>query len=383
MKLVLLIPYLFLSSVHAFDFDVKGFLALDTFTIIKEEQQSQRAEMGIGTVDLKFYFNHEDFSAKIKLDLDGDLSESNNLYEEATISWRASEQLKLTFGKGKVPFHQMHYGILESHYIDGGSLLATSHSWRDQDRKLILQASWGNSQNPSIQHLTFWGNANQAKRNRANSAFPDLSDYNGQTAPAGNIKTENKKTFNTKKERGLAYKINHALTRELTLSSGLIYYYLDINPSENWAVDLSARYYKDAIEIWWEYVYGFWSTHPNANFSVRSQYEHLWQLGISQELNDFVTIALNLEAAFVNKRLHLAGDYPATGNFAFGQNSANDGSVNEIDNMKAELGLIFAMSKRTSFIVGVMWENKKQKENSTKTLSKNAYQLGSGMTYFF
>ncbi len=104
-KKSLFLSLLLLSSFNslAVNYNVKAFLVLDLLTLEKVGDDSTKAEMGYGTADVKFYFNHNEWSAKFKLDIDAveEAGTTVDLMEEAVLSYRFNNNWKLTGGKGR------------------------------------------------------------------------------------------------------------------------------------------------------------------------------------------------------------------------------------------------------------------------------------------
>ncbi len=370
----------------AIETDIKGFLALDLLTMQKSDGSNQVLETGIGVLDIKLYASHEDFRYKIKLDLDGDLSNRNGLFEEASLSYLPTKFLKLTFGKGKVPFHRMRYGVLESSYIDGGSLLGTNHSLRDQDRKILISTRIGSYNHGFFNHFTFYGNSSSPKRLRADDSKLDLKD------DWSDISYENSKIFNTKFEKGFANKFEWLISRSMNLSLAALYFDRDIDPKADYAFAIGYEYDLNAFEIYFEYVWAYLSKHPNDKHTSKSQREQIIQLGGQYRFNQEWALAVNMEAAFVNTERHLKTDYPSRpsgGNaknpadYGFGQSFNNDGSKREADNMKFEIGLKHKVTKSLVITVGTVLERKWEKINNIESDPKDAYKVASSLSFWF
>ena len=377
MKKYLLLLSLVISSstTFAFDGNIKGFFAFDLFGLQKKESRDQEADTGLGTIDLKFYFNHEDFNAKIKLDLDGDLSDSNNLYEEATVTWKLLPSLKLQAGKGKVRFHQMHYGIVQSSYVDGGSVLGTRHGLRDQDRKLIVAAIYGGWKQGFRNTLTFFGDASQRTGRSSGRDYARENDY------------ESQKDFNSKDERGVANRIEFYPIKHLTVATAGYYHKKDFWLKERYAFDLSAQYRTWDLDIWFEYVYAFVPTHPNDKYATAAQYEQIIQAGIEKKINDKISVVFNAEAAFVNSQEfnYTRDDTSVPTEFTDKYSNAdnNNGEKNTTDTWKVETGINYRAAKRVSLKLGFMYEQQKLGYGSVQNDWTGAYRIGSGISYWF
>jgi hypothetical protein len=100
---------------------VTGFIALDVFKWVKKEGSYEEMNVGIGTLNLDARTKYQGTSLKFKLDLDGNLSKINNIFEEALVTQEVAPWFAVSAGKGVVPFHQKHYGVIKDSYVDGGT----------------------------------------------------------------------------------------------------------------------------------------------------------------------------------------------------------------------------------------------------------------------
>lgn len=372
---------------YSIETEVKGFIALDTLALEKQDGRSQTVETGIGVLDIKLYARQDDFQTKIKLDLDGNLGDKNNLFEEATVAYRPIYDLRLMFGKGKVPFHQMQYGVLESSYTDGGSLLGTTHSFRDQDRKIIVTARYGSYKTGFFNHFTFYGNSAQPDRLREDDTKLFLKKSFDE------ITYRNEKVFNTKFEKGFANKFEYHPFRGLKLAVAGLYFSRDIDPDADYAFDFSMKYDVAQTQFYFEVVYAYLSKHPNDKYTARRQNELFFQTGGEYRLTSTWALGVNIEAIFVNSQRHDLNDYPATVSgctdntdpdcYGFGQSFFNDGSRRETNNAKIELGSKHKLNRSLLFTVGTVFERRWDWVNGIETSKRDAYQLGSALSFWF
>ena len=388
MKFQILVLLLTLSSTtFALDSEVKGFIALNTLTYQDVDNRDSSLDMGIGTIDLKFYFNHEDFGAKIKLDLDGRLEESNNLYEEAMLTWRPIRNWRFGFGKGKVRIHQMSFGVLESHYIDGGSLLGTKHSFRDQDRKMVAEASYGGYRTGFRNTLSIYADSSQPKisRDTRNPVGYETNRSNPDEGK-GQITYESEKEIDLKRDTGIANKFFYYPKRGVEFALGGLINDRKLDNNLNWAADFSGKYKTGDWQFVFEYTFAYVSNHPNDQYAVEHQYEQLGQLQVLYALTDITTIKLNTEFALVNTQEFNKNNIPN----GVGQQTNNRGQSAHTNNYKTELGVIWRMAKRVSFKVGAVYERKYE----WKALQHlgyahgyggftEAWALGSGVNFWF
>lgn len=363
--LSLLVP---IFSAHAFDASIKGFIALDMLSIKKQESRKQEVETGIGTLDLKVYATQDDFTAKLKLDLDDSrIGDAGNIFEEATVSYKFLPDHQLIMGKGKVPFHQMHWGVINSSYTDGGAIFNTDHSIRDFDNRLVLTWRYGGFTRGFFNYLTYWGNSEQAQKNsngtlRTSGSAPNLS-----------LVTQNNKTFSSKDEAGVANKFEWFFNRQLSASMAAIYYYNDINPKNSWAFDLATRYSSRDVEVWAEMVRGFTSTNPYARYATLKKNESLFQIGAEYYLTELYNALANIEAVLVNNQHH-----EVTGS------TFNDGKRVKTNTYKVEAGVKVKFQKSAFMTLGAQAERQDEEVPADNTdTSQFAYQLAAKISFWF
>lgn len=390
MKQILLVFLtLMASNSWALDTEVKGFVALNTFSYESVEDRDPTMKMGIGTIDLKFYFNHEDFSAKIKLDLDGQLEESNNLYEEAMVSWRPIRNWKFGIGKGKIRFHQMSFGVLESHYSDGGSLLGTTHGLRDQDRKIVAEMVYGGYRRGFRNYLSFYADTRQPSESRDadNLIGYDTSSSSDPTlAGKGELTYETEKEINTRKDVGVSNKFFYYPRRGVEFALGALYRDRKVDFNDNWAIDFSGKYRTGDWEYIFEYVYAYVSNHPNDRYAVEHQYEQMGQIQVLYQYSEMTKLKLNTELALVNTQQFNRNNLPN----GLGDRSPNFGNRIKTNNYKVDIGIIWKLAARVNFKVGALYE-RKYEWKALKSIGyktgyagfRDAWSLGSGVNFWF
>lgn len=365
---------------YAFDFEVKGFVAMDLLAISKQESKDVAAEIGYGTADVKFYFNHEEFSSKVKLDIDGGTS-PYDLMEEVLISYRASDNIKYNFGKGKIRFHEMHYGITDITYTDGGYLLNTYHSFRDQDRKYLANLELGRRSNGLVQNFTLFGSNQEARRDFNDESLPVITN--------DKLVYTQEKTFNTTTQRGLAYQIQILPDFETKYLASALYYWRDIDPDADWAFNVAYNKNTPTFEFWFEYIFAYTSKHPNDNYTQKKQYDMLWQLGYLYKLTDKWGIGFNFESAYVRQLHHDSSDYSVADDI--GQTKYNDGQTARYQSFKLDMGGQCKVSKKVQFNTGVVIEKQfaraspfnTNKDPSVKLSNLTAYGLNAGFSFFY
>ena len=369
-----LIATLFPTTLFAYQIKVKGFIAADILNLeqVKEEQQQAERTLhsGLGVLDLKIYGRFNNLQSKIKLDLDsGSLAQRYNLFEEATISYEVFQDFKIKMGKGLVPFHRKHWGVLKHSYRDSGSELNPEHAWRDQDKKILLSLIYGSYQSGLINSFTLWGNSQRP-------VYEDNGDlkFTGKNL-SKRLSYDTHVTFNTSEEQGIANKLELFLDRTHTLTVAGIGYNSDWSPRWSYALDASYGYRTNKREIWFEYTYGTTSTHWGARYAVQKNKEHLFQLGMDEYLSRRFNWVFNTEYAKVDKQNYSA---------EVGNSRYNDGLFLDVDTFKVETGLKYNFSGRSGHLTfGVFYEQKNKVSNGIKQPTLTAFQLANTLAFWF
>lgn len=368
MKACLFIFTIFFGSeVFALDTEIRGFIALDVFRISKEETRSQEVETGIGVLDLKIYGQQDNVGGKIKLDLDDSkLDQPYNLFEEAIVNYRWNNW-KISAGKGKVPYHRLHWGVIQNTYIDGGSTFYTNHGWRDVDQKIVTTITYGGYKTGFRNDFSYWGESKTPSTNKDGTLRYDNN---------GLIEYRNAKTFSTNDMRGLANKFEFYFGSGWDASIGTIYFQNDFNPHENYGIDIGTRYRKGGVEFWTELSHGFSSTNPGENRGYNSKNETLFQIGAEKVLTDFINIVTNIEYASVNEQRHsdkTNGSEPRD----------NDGKKYEYDTGKVEAGVKFKLAKRAQLTVGALFEKQLKTVENVESYDHGAYEAAAKLSFWF
>ena len=358
----------------AYKVKVKGFIAADILNLEQKKEQEAKAESsfhsGISILDLKLYGKIDKVESKIKLDLDGgSLSQRYNLFEEATLSYKIFPRLKIKIGKGVVPFHLKHWGVLKRSYRDSGSELDPGHFWRDQDRKILLSFIYGTKKSGLVNSFTLWGN----------SSRPTYQDgelrIRGRNQEERRLDYYNYITFNTSDEQGIANKLELFFNSDHALSLAGIAYNSKWNPHWSYALDMAYLYRNSKREIWFEYTYGLYGTHWGAKYAVQKNKEHLVQLGIDESLNNRFSLVANAEYAKVDKQNYSA---------KLGNTRDNDGLFHDVDTFKIETGIKLKFSGRKDHLtLGALYEQQGKTSGGVKQPKRSTVQLASILKFWF
>lgn len=342
-SLLTLICVIQVGSLNAQELSTRGFIALDLFSLDKQESRPAEQEMGVGTLDLKLYAQKDDLSAKIKLDLDGDLSERHSIFEEALVYYRLSPNWNITFGKGKIPFHQMHWGVIINSYVDGGSVLGTENSIRDFDEQIMLSIRYGQFSRGFFNHFTVFGDPQQVARNsNGRPCFGTSCSSSGSSYEVDSLRS-----FSLEYQRGVANQFEYFITRELEAAFSLLWYKRDVDPNDNYSAGLSMRYRRPDFELWSEFTTGQYSKSQFLRFSAKRQVEHWFQLGMEKQLSEKYSLLLNIEAQWIDKKTQeVEGNSRQTG-------------LNEVYfTKKIEFGAKHYFSRSAFLTVGMLLEHK-------------------------
>ena len=208
------------------------------------------------------------------------------------VNWRGLRNWKFSLGKGKLRFHQVSYGVNESSYIDGGSLLGTYHSFRDQDRKIMGEVAYGGYRTGFKNTFAVYADSSQPRvSTRSDSGFYVDDDKF--------LIYQNEKEIDTRADYGLVNQFSLYPFRGLQMSLGALLRDREADANKNYAFDFNGKYKTGDWEYIWEYAFAYVSTHPNDQYSVEHQYEQMAQFQTLYKISDITKLQLNLEAAFV------------------------------------------------------------------------------------
>ena len=360
--------------VHPYEVKIRGFIEADILSLEqvgqKEEKVDRSLHSGIERLELKLYGHLGKLESKVKLDLDNrSLGKKYNLFEEAILSYQLSPRFKIRMGKGLVPFHRKHWGVLKRSYHDSGFEIDPLHSWRDQDKKILLSLIYGDGRSGAVNSFTLWGN----------SSRPVYEDDGGLkfvgTKEKRQLSYDNHITFDTNEEQGIANKLEFLFNRTHSLSFAGIAYNNKWSPHWSYAVDASYGYHAEKREVWFEYTHGITSTHWGAKHAVHRNKEHLFQLGFEQYLNSRLNVLANAEYAKVDRQNH-SGELGNTGN--------NDGLFYDVDTFKLETGIKYKILDQKSYLtLGVFYEQQNKVRGGLSLPKRSAFQLANTLTVWF
>lgn len=342
---------------------ITGFIALDVFKWVKKEGSREEMNVGIGTLNLDARTRNGGTSLKFKLDLDANLMRNpNSIFEEATVTQDITDSLAFTAGKGVVPFHQKHYGVIKDSYFDGGTVVG-NYDWNygDQDRRYLLSSSYklGNIKNS----VTFF--AEGAYQPTSSGAWVTSSD----TKNSRN-EYEDMKGIDPRDQRGIADKIEVKLSQEFTVAAAALYTWHKLDPHTNYAAVTSGRFeIPDTIEAWYEFQYGYSSSY---RYNFKKKKELLGQVGADYTIPGFpmFSVLANLESA----------------NFTYLKNYKDASKTVSIEGLvsKLEAGIATHFSEKATWTNGYMYETGEISDNGVKrTKGRTAEQFTSTFTFSF
>ena len=365
--------FLLPGSIFAYEVKLKGSLEADVLKLeqIKRQENDRSLRSGITRLDLKIHGRFDRLESKIKIDLDNrSLSQPYNLFEEATLKYQISSWLRIKMGKGVVPFHLKRRGVLKRDYRDSGSELDPEHSWRDQDKKILLSFIHGGKKVGWINSLTLWGNSSRPIYKNG-----ELDFIGQEGAKDRKLSYGNHITFDFQEEQGFADKLEIFFNPGHVLSFAAIFHNSKWNPHWSYALDTSYHHQTEKREVWFEYTYGVTSTHWGAKNAVAKNKEHLVQLGWEQYLNSHFNWITNTEYAVVKKENHpsLLGNIPD-----------NDGLAHNMDTLKLETGIKLKFPDHNGyFVFGAFYEQKHKISGGVARPKETAFQLANTLTFRF
>ena len=383
-----------LTSSHAFDTSVKGFIALDLANFEKIEGKKGSTVVGIGVLDLKVFAEQEGLTFNMKLDLDGKLSEENNIFEEAYVGYRGIRDWRFMAGKGVVRFQNIHWGVAENSYQDGGSVLGSENSFRKLSRKAFVAVAYGHHSRGFLNTFSFFGNSSEIK-----------TDYDGDPEittkyfddKANNIYTYTKAytyepvtAFNVDKQLGLANKFEYYLNQEITLTQGLVMMRNKYTGKTTWGAAASIRYETGEFEIWSEAIHGYTTTAPYEKYATYKKRESYLQLGGEYFLNQDWSLLANTEGLIVEDRAHTYANV-TNNNKSYSFSQKNRSKFDTLQ-YKLEAGVKYKLSKSAQITFAGLWENKIVEKDNVKDLkriegvydpNRQAFKLSTALSYWF
>ena len=357
MKKLIAITFLLATlDVLAVDTETHGFIALDFFKVTKFDNQKELYETGIGVLDLKFIAKQDNLSGKIKLDLDNDaMGEKNNIFEEVLATYRFTPAIQITAGKGPVPFHHYHWGVIKHTYLDGGSVIGFYPKWSDVDRKIVTTLATGDNEAKIKNFVSFYGNSIQPKKDR---------DGNFEYDSEKKVKMQTSNTFSTKDERGFADKIEYYPNKEWTWALGGIYHKATYNPKENWALDFGANAKMAKSEFWFNSMYGIASTNKEFKYASYKEQDKTFQIGYEYFWTEKFSMLSNGEIGQIIDHQH-------------------NGTTVYTNQWKIEAGGKIKLATSAFLTIGALYETRYKKTNSLREPDVHALQLATEIAFWF
>lgn len=369
---------------------LKGFIALDALNYEKIQNKEGAAVIGIGVLDLKVFAEQDNMTAAIKLNIDGNLSIQNSLFEEAYASYRGLKNWKLTLGKGVVKFQNLHWGGIENTYLDGGSLLGTENSWRKVSNKAFASAGYGGHSLGFLDIFTVWGESTEV-----------LMDDSGKkplyVISSGNVitsyKTQNVPAFNTSKQIGLAHKFEYYPMDDWTLTAGQIFYQNRLAPKKSYAFDFGLNKEGNKSNYWIDMLYGFSSKAPYDLYTTYAKKEYFIQLGTQYYLNEILSLVENVEFLYTSDQAHTYNDFVSDGvTYKTDPKFDKNNQIVKSINYKFESAVQYKLSKSSFVTIGALYEKKYTSRNGLKGLTvikgvenpnAEAFKLASSLSFWF
>lgn len=376
----------------ALDTAVKGFIALDALNYEKIERQEGSLGIGIGVLDLKVFAEQEDMSAAIKLNIDGNLSVQNNLFEEAYASYRGIKNWKFTLGKGVVKFQNLHWGVIANTYQDGGSALGSENSWRKISNKALVSFAYGHRGIGFTNTFTLWGDSLEIQYDEKNNPKYVTSTSNN-TKYITAYETKSVPAFNTKKQIGAANKFEFYKTNDWTLTTGQVFYKNKLQDKASYAFDLGATLDGSVWEFWMDAIYGFTSKSPYEAYTTFRKTEYFIQTGIQYHLNEKWSVLSNFEYLHVKDLTHTYAPFTVDGTtYRADSKIDRNGQTVVSSSYKIEAGCQFKLSKSSFITNGVLYEKKIAAKDGVKDLTyikgffnpnAHAYQYLTSISFWF
>lgn len=381
------------SPLLAFEGAVKGFIALDALNFEKVEGQRGSSVIGIGVLDLKVFAEEDNLAAALKLDLDGKLEKQYSLFEEAYATYKGLPKWRFSLGKGVVRFQNLHWGALINSYQDGGTVIGTENSFRKLSRKAFLAVSYGGRAESFINQFSIWGDSNEMEIGQDGKVVYDTSG-SGSNLQIRGMKTKDVVAFDTKKQLGLANKLEYFATDNFKINQGLVYYKNRFHDHATYALDLGFVYESDKMEIWFDSIWGKTHKLPYENFSTLNKKEFFAQLGGEYYLNEKWSYVQNLEYLWAKDQQHSYANFTESGityspkaELLEKSNKLNVSKVYKIDT-----ALKYKLTSSAHLAFGGVYEKKKATQNGVKDLkfirdvlnaNRDAFKVAATVSFWF
>lgn len=393
-SLCLLLCLLLPNFAFSLDTALKGFIALDALNYEKISKTKGAAVIGIGVLDLKVFAEQDYLSAAIKLDLDNSkLGEANNIFEEAYASYRGIKGWRFSLGKGIIKFQNLHWGVIENSYLDGGSLIGTENGWRKVSRKNFISATYGNRGTGFTNTFAIFGDSTEIKTYDNGSIAYATSGGSGiQSSPlkVTGYTADNVPAFNTSKEQGFANKLELFREGYWTLTAGQIYYRNKWAPTGSYAFDFGATRDADDWEFWVDLMWGKQSKAPFEAYSTYLKQEYFAQVGTQYHINTDWSWLMNVEYTHVKDKYHdYSTPFQQEGKWYQGDTNRQFGQTVWSQNYKIESGAQYNLSKSAFLTMGGLYEKRKTTVDIAKALSNfrypnnEAFKLATTVSFWF
>ncbi len=391
-KLFFTLCFLLPSFAFSFDTQVKGFIALDALNFKKIQRQTDSMDIGIGVLDLKVFAEQDNMLAAIKLNIDGDLTKRNTLFEEAYATYRGFKNWKLTLGKGVVKFQNLHWGVVANSYQDGGTILETENSVRKLANKALFAFSYGNKDIGYMNTFTIWGDSQEIQFDEKGN--PKFTSSNGTgTKFITAYQTKDVPAFTTQKQLGLANKIEIYKGNGWSFNNGLMYFKNKLQDIPSYAVDFGATLDSLTWEFWLDAIYGFTSKAPFESYTTYRKNEYFVQTGLQYHFNELWSILTNMEYLHVKDQAHTYKTFTQDGvNYSADSTIDKSGQTVVSTNYKFELGGQYKLSRSSFVTSGVLYERKIAARNGVSDLTfikgvfnpnTEAFQLLTSVSFWF
>ncbi|MBP9682576.1 MAG: hypothetical protein KBD76_14305 [Bacteriovorax sp.] len=379
------------SFAYSLDTQVKGFIALDALNYSKIQSQKDSLNIGIGVLDLKIFAEQDNMLAAIKLNLDGNLSVQNNLFEEAYATYRGFKDIKLSLGKGVVRFQNLHYGVIKNTYQDGGTVIESENSWRKISNKAFFAATYGNKYLGFANIFTIWGDGQEVQFDEKGN--PKYTSSGTTTKYISAYQTKPVPAFTTQKQLGLANKFEFYKIDNWMLTTGLAYYKNKLQAKPSYAVDFGATYESTTWEFWMDAVYGFTSKAPFDAYTTYKKNEYFLQAGLQYHIDETWSVLTNMEYLHAKDQAHTYTNFTQDGTTYAADSSIDKRGQTVVSKAhKIELGGQYKLSKSSFMTSGVLYERKVASKDGVKNLSyikgvynanAEAYQFLTSISFWF
>ena len=292
-----------------------------------------------------------------------------NFSKKLTQATEVFKNIKLTLGKGIVKFQNLHWGVVENTYQDGGTVLQTENGWRKLASKAFFSIAYGNRSLGHTNTFSIWGDSQEVQYDEnGNPKFVTSGTDTKKYITA--YTTDSVPAFTTKKQLGLANKFEFYKDGIWTFTTGQAYYKSKLQDKASYALDFGATLDSTTWEYWLDAIYGFTSKAPFDPYTTFRKNEYFIQTGLLYHIDELWSLATNMEYLHVKDQAHRYTSFVIkTVTYNVDSSKFDKDGTTVSENFKIELGGQYKLSKSSFITSGVLYERKTATLDGVKGLN--------------